>query len=403
VACVLPVRFEKRGTRTPMRTSWRSVAAAGIILGGIVSLTAIFSLSLTEHSAAARDFIGYWSAGQQIVHGANPYDPEEVLRLEKAVGLGDLQIKITPSPPVGLAVVIPLGFLGAKAGLVFWMMAQFVCLSLALWAVWCLAGRPPSRLHLLGYLFAPALACIMAGQLGTFFLLGLVFFLLWREMRPLLAGAALLPMTLKPHLFLPIAIVFLLWVAMERRARVLAGLISAMAASFALVLAFDPQAWSQFSAMAHAGLMHDRFAPTLSAYLRLDLAPRAVWLEYLPMALACIWAIVYFWRRRVRWDWMQHGMLVLIVGVLCAPYAWVTDETVLLPAVLLGVYCARATGRSLIPIALITAIALVELYANIRITSWYYVWTTPAWLAWFVYATNSGHNLRTTRSPAQAG
>ena len=100
---------------------------------------------------------------------------------------------------------------------------------------------------------------------------------------------------------------------------------------------------------------------------------------------------------------MQHGMLVLIVGVLCAPYAWVTDETVLLPAVLLGVYCARATGRSLIPIALITAIALVELYANIRITSWYYVWTTPAWLAWFVYATNSGHNLRTTRSPAQAG
>ena len=31
--------------------------------------------------------------------------------------------------------------------------------------------------------------------------------------------------------------------------------------------------------------------------------------------------------------------------------------------------------------------ALIELYANVRITSWYYTWTAPAWLAWFVYAT----------------
>ena len=76
----------------------------------------------------------------------------------------------------------------------------------------------------------------------------------------------------------------------------------------------------------------------------------------------------------------------MLIGVLCAPYAWLTDEAVLFPAVLIGVYRARATGRSIVPIALFSAVALVELYANVRITAWYYTWTTPAWLAWWLYA-----------------
>ena len=193
-----------------MNSSSRRILAAGIIVAGAVILAAVFALSLQEKDAAARDYIGYWAAGRQIVRGADPYNVDEVLHLEKSVGLGDLQIKITPSPPVGLAVVIPLGFLGARNGLLFWMMLQIACLSIALWLIWRLAGSPSSRLHLFGYLFAPAVACLMAGQLGVFFLLGVALFLSWRETRPWLAGAALLPMTLKPHLFLPVALALFL-------------------------------------------------------------------------------------------------------------------------------------------------------------------------------------------------
>jgi hypothetical protein len=364
----------------------RTLGAAAIVLGGMCLLTAIFSVSVTQKSAATRDFIGYWAAGQQIVHGASPYDVDQVLHLEQAAGLGSLQIKITPSPPIGLSLVLPLGFLGAKNGLVFWMIVELASLSAALWIVWLLQGTPPTRTHLLGYLFAPALACFMAGQIGIFLLLGLVLFLYWLRERPFLAGAALLPMTLKPHLFLPVAIVLVLWVVVQRKPQIFAGLIAAMAASYALVLAFDPHAWSQYMGMMHSNLMQDRFAPTLSAYLRWDIAPAAVWLEYLPTALATLWAVAYFWTQRGRWDWLQKGLLVLLVAVLCAPYAWVTDEAVLLPAVLFGVYRARENRRSLISIALFAAVALVELYADVRITSWYYTWTAPAWLAWYLYA-----------------
>jgi hypothetical protein len=194
-------------------------------------------------------------------------------------------------------------------------------------------------------------------------------------------------LTLKPHLFLAAGLVLLCWVVWRRSPRILAGLVAAMAASFAAVLLFDREAWAQYIAMMHSNLIQDRFAPTLSAYLRLYLAREMVWVEYFPAATACGWALWYFWSRRERWSWMDHGLLVLLLSVMCAPYAWVTDEAVLLPAVLVGVYRAIEVRRSLIPIAIFGAAALIELYGNVRITSWYYTWTTPAWLAWYLYAT----------------
>lgn len=374
------------------RSRGRILAAGGILLAGLCLLAGIFAVSLTPQNAATRDFIGYWAAGQRIVHGANPYDLDATLRLEQANGLGNLQVKITPSPPIGLALVLPLGFLSAKNGLVFWLILEIVCLAAAVSIVWILAGKPASRTHLLGFLFPPALACIMAGQIGIFCLLGITLFLWLHPTHPFLAGFALLPVSLKPHLFLPVALVLLLWVIGQKRFALLAGFCVSMAASYAVVLAFDPHAWSQFVAMLHSNLMQGRFAPTLSAYLRLDLAPGAAWLEYLPTALACLWALGYFFLRRTRWDWLDHGQLVLLISLLCAPYAWLTDEAVLLPAVLLGLYRARESDRSWIPLAAFAAVALVELFADVRITAWYYCWTAPAWLAWYLYASaqNSG-------------
>ena len=208
----------------------RPLAAAAIVAAGFCFLAGVYAIGLTERDAAARDYIGYWAAGQQLVHGANPYDAETVLRMEKAVGLGNLQIKITPSPPVGLALVLPLGFLSAKSGLVFWLMVQLMCLAMALLVVWMLAGRPPTRTHLFGFLFAPAVACMMAGQMGVICLLGIALFLLWHEKHPFVAGVALLPCCLKPHLFLPVVACLLLWSVWRRTVWIFAGFVAAMAA-----------------------------------------------------------------------------------------------------------------------------------------------------------------------------
>ena len=75
----------------------------------------------------------------------------------------------------------------------------------------------------------------------------------------------------------------------------------------------------------------------------------------------------------------------------------------LLPAVLAGIYCATDSRRSLLPLGLIAGVALAEVFAEVQITSRYYLWTTPAWLAWYLYATwNKGmHTAEDHNSEAE--
>jgi hypothetical protein len=87
--------------------------------------------------------------------------------------------------------------------------------------------------------------------------------------------------------------------------------------------------------------------------------------------------------------------LVLLVSALCAPYAWFTDEAFLLPAVLVGIYRAEASGRSLLPFGLFAGVAIVEVLAARPITSLYYLWTVPAWIAWYLYATGRMRRFHT--------
>jgi hypothetical protein len=133
----------------------------------------------------------------------------------------------------------------------------------------------------------------------------------------------------------------------------------------------------------------DVFIPTLSVAFRFLVNRNAVALQFIPEAAGCSWALWYFWTRRNRWDWMDQGLLLLLVSVACAPYAFFFDETILLPAVLVALYRAAHSGRSLLPLASIAGAALIEVLAVVQITSPFYLWTAPAWLAWYLYATRS--------------
>lgn len=349
----------------------------------------ILFLIVKTNSAGKRDFIEYWAAGQQLVHGANPYDGAAILPLQQGAGLEGNHPQVSFSPPVAFFLALPLGFVGANTGLVLWLLVILACLVASVRLLWTMHGRPADRLHLLGYCFAPLMECLMAGQLGIFLLIGIVLFLYFYKTRPFLAGAVLLPCALKPHLFLPFAVVLLLWVVSRKAYRILAGFSAILLASCALTLYFDIRVWSQYAQMMRTNGALDAWVPTLSSTFRLLVDSHAVWLQFMPEVAGCGWALWYFWTRRASWDWMDHGMLVLLVSTACTPYAWFTDESMLLPAVLAGVYRADDSGRSLLPFGLFAGAAMMEVFAEVPITSAYYLWTVPAWIAWYLYATGS--------------
>jgi|WetSurMetagenome_2_1015567.scaffolds.fasta_scaffold154080_1 hypothetical protein len=369
------------------KNPWRILAAAAIVAAGFAFVLCLFIAQLSDKNAAGRDFIEYWASAQLLVHGANPYDPAAILRIERTVGLDRDEPKVTPSPPLILLLALPLGFVSAKTGLILWLLALLACLMASILLLWHLNGCPPSGYHWIGIAFAPALASMMAGQISIFLLLALVLFLYWNRSRPWLTGAVLLPCALKPHLFLPFAMALLLWVISRKAYRILAGFAAALAVSYALTLYLDHNVWAEYVQLSHSMRVLSVFIPTLSESFRFLVNRDTVWLQFVPAAVACVWAIWYFWTRRDRWNWMDQGMLVLLVSVVCAPYAFFYDEAVLLPAVLVSVYRADSLRHSLLPFALIAGAALFEVMAAIQLTSSFYLWTAPAWLAWYLYAT----------------
>jgi hypothetical protein len=376
---------------------WRIIAALCLAAIGV----GMFVLIVKSNNAGQRDFITYWAAGHQLVRGANPYNGAAIQSLEHLAGCNLNYPLIMRNPPDALFLALPLGFVGPNTGLVLWMIALLASLVASIRLIWSMNGRPGNRLHLLGYCFAPVMECLMAGQFGIFLLFGVALFLYFHKSRPFLAGAALLLCAAKPHLFLPFGIVLLLWVVIQKAYRILAGFSVALLGSCTLTLCFDPHAWSQYSMMMRTSGIMGEIVPTLSEFFRLLLDQNAVWLQFLPQATACLWALWYFWTRRSRWSWLDQGLLLLLVSVLCSPYALLTDETMLLPAVLAGIYRADACGRSLLPFGLVAGVAMIEVFAEVPIASVYYLWTTPAWLAWYLYATGSQNAVQPDIMPQQ--
>ncbi len=366
---------------------------------GVAVLAIYMAVGFSEESTVRCDFISYWAAGHLLRNGQNPYDAKAVLALEAKVGRDPhVALLIMRNPPLAFPVALPFGWIGPKAGLIVWTLFLIGVVGLVSRLLWVLHGRPDSLLRYLGFGFPPVVACLMARQTGILLLLGITLFLtLWKN-RPFLAGASLWLCALKPHLFVPFGIALFLWCLTNKKGyRILAGFGVALMGSCAMAYAMDQHAWAQWAELIRTGGPLNEVVPSLSAQLRLITNPHDVWIQFLPMTLASVWAIWYFWTRRQSWDWMDHGQLLLLIGAITVPYGFVYDESALLPAVMAGAYRCMEARRPTWPLALFAGVGLLELEIPIQIVSRYYLWTAPAWLGWYLYATG-----RFSRRPSAA-
>lgn len=368
------------------RQALRVFAAGAIVATGV----AILALGTSENTASNRDYISYWAAGQQLARHANPYDQQAVLAMERSVGYDGSRPLVMRNPPPSLVLAVPLGFVGARTGAALWSLALIVSLIASIRMLWIMQGQPNDRLHLVGYIFPPAMACLLAGQVGILLLLGIVLFLYFLESRPYVSGAALVMCSMKPHLFLPFGVALAVWVFSRRAYMVAAGMAMCLAVTLGFSYLIDPRAWAEYSHLAATAGLAGEFVPTTSTAFRMALDRDAIWLQLLPALIACAWTARWSWDRRNSWSWRREGSLLLAVSVMVAPYAWFTDEAVLLPAILFGLYRASDAGCSLVPYACITGIALLEVMAGVPLNSGFYIWTMPAWLLWCLYTNRNG-------------
>jgi hypothetical protein len=112
------------------------------------------------------------------------------------------------------------------------------------------------------------------------------------------------------------------------------------------------------------------------------------------MVIAFGWSLIYFYRNQQNWEWPVHGPALLVVSILTTPYAWMTDEAILLPAILQGalwVYSSRSnlklTSRIIVCIfAALDVLLLLILRAKIPFATGIYFWSSLLWAGWYWYA-----------------
>jgi hypothetical protein len=166
-----------------------------------------------------------------------------------------------------------------------------------------------------------------------------------------------------------------------------------MAASSGAVYLIDPMAWTQYTQMMRTTGIEKEFIPCLSIVLRLWINPQAMWLQYLPPVLGCVWALAYYWPRRHAWDWMKQGGLLMVVSIFLAPYCWLFDQALAVPALVQGALVTRSRSL-LVFLALASVVVEVELIGGVSILSVFYLWTAPAWLAWYLIASGAAGESR---------
>ena len=267
------------------------------IVGGLalaLTILFLFAVPVAGKLSASRDFVSYWATGQQLVRHANPYDRDAVAALEHSAGLTVKAVLIMRNPPWALPLAYPLGFLPLRLAGILWSLILLACLLISVRMVRELHGAPPNRIHWLGFAFTPGLICLTMGQTALFALLGLVLFLRLHQSRPFAAGAALWLCALKPHLFLPFAAALAAWIVVSRGYKLLAGAAAAIALSSAAAFAIDPTAWRDYIQLMRSPAVENEFIPCLADAMRHWLLPQAAWLQYLPAALCCLWALIYF-------------------------------------------------------------------------------------------------------------
>jgi Glycosyltransferase family 87 len=372
-------------TRPLPRSDYADFAVV-IISGVILAITAIFSISVlfSGKMAGSRDFVSYWSTGVQLRHHADPYNWDQMMALEHAAHLVAKGVLFMRNPPWSLPLAYPLGFLELRVGAFIWNVLLIGCLLYSVYLIRVMHGSPRNYVHWLGAAFSPAIICLIMGQTGLFTLLGVVLFLRFHRTHPFAAGLALWLCALKPHLILPFSAALLAWIVVSRSYKILAGWVVAMAASAALATWIDPQAWSRYFTLMSSTKVKFEFVPCLSDAIRFWINPQWIWLQYLPAALGAVWALFYFWPRRNTWDWMENGSLLLLVSVVVAPYCFVPDQCLVIPAVMHGMYKTRS--RALLAVlALVLLVIGIENF-KVQIISGYYMWIAPTWLVWYLLA-----------------
>jgi len=312
------------------RADWLDTRARGyLLLLAALNLGLLVYLLATSHGGIDRngfllgtDFLSFWTTGQMLQDGGNPYDATAHIAAQRGFFAEDGAYTAFFYPPAFLLACWPLGLLGYFAALACWLAATGAAFVVAVRG-WARRFDLTAPVWIAVAAFPPVLIAVTHGQ--TSFLVATLLgggALLVRE-RPIAAGLLFGLAAIKPQ-FGPLVPLVLLLTGEWRVIAAAAATIAATA--LAATLAFGPAVWADWLAVSGAAqsTMADGFVPFAkmqSLFAGARLLGASVTLAYALQGLVTLAVGVALarasWRRR--YDPVL-GAAMLVGALLATPF-----------------------------------------------------------------------------------
>jgi hypothetical protein len=286
------------------------------------------------------DFLLFWSSAKLILQGQNPYDGGLLLTtMSQTVGPMEYDMRV-PTPPALAGLLLPLAILPFNIALLTWTISNVALAGLHL--VYQTIQIPDNRQKLaikFAFIstFYPLFLAIKLAQIIPLLFFCTALFCanqdkLIDRRKGFFSGLALAVCTIKPHLFLPFLIVVSLWTLRARMWRVAIGFIIGVASLWLFPVCFNSKVYSLYLNSDLSNSLNWR-TPTIGFWLA-ELAGGVAYLKFLPLLLACGYAL---WTGLT--VLLDEGALrritrrMIPLSLACAPYLWVYDFVLLIPAI----------------------------------------------------------------------
>lgn len=287
-----------------------------------------------------RDLIEYWAAFRLL--DENPYDPARIFQIQNSAGAGFADPLMMWNPP-WLPLLMPGINLPFNQAWLVWKLVNVTCwfMSGVVLMASCRAGRRQSTAPavIFAAFSAPALLNLEMGQMGSFLTLGAALVIYgWSVGGALTFGLGALLLSVKPHIFLPLAAFFAVRVVVERRWRFAAVATLPTAVTVAFTCFRYPEAvpaWIAALITTPEGAIDPRrwMTPTIGRWGDIlmiwgglsvgTLISKAILLAGI---LGGGWVAV---RKHASCGGVEPALTALMISVISSPFSWTFDQMVL--------------------------------------------------------------------------
>jgi len=377
-----------KATVQPGKTRNRKTAVLVLLVLalGCLELHHLYNRMADEN--IGKDFIAYWPSGRLLLAGENPYAIEKVYAFQKSLGRTIDYPLLMYNPPWTLAFTLPFCLQNYRLSKFLWLLFNLaLVIACADWTWRIYGGAHDKRIAalLIAFTFVPVLFVLNMGQTAPLILLGVVFFCYCAKHNYwILAGWALAPVAVKPHLLSLFWLALLLWILDRGQWRTALSAILTGSIVTILPLSLNASIFSHYIQALRQCPPGMWQTATIGTMLRMYYGPDKQWLQFLPLVLGTLWFLAYWRKHKKTWEWPHQLPILLSVSLMIAPHAWTMDYAVLLPAILLtAIRLMQSRRENLMKCAVIVYLAINGVALSLHflhIDDCFSFWMLPALL-----------------------